>query len=211
MILAMNIDRALSYTRREGKIAFKFLAALIVLPALNMVLNRFILFTSVPLFMDSIGTAVSAAVFGLPLGLATAVLTNTFNEVAAGFPLVHLPFALCGMATAWIVHTLVRRNLFSTPVHFIVATVLVAIANSVLGALIATFVFGGGTGVNIDIIVSGFALAFGDIFSAALIARVAVNVVDKAPAIFIAMLALSFSQHHSEAQSAARLPPVPPV
>jgi hypothetical protein len=118
-------------------------------------------------------------------------MTNGFGELAAGFPWVHLPFALCGMATAWIVHGLVRRDMFSTPVHFILATILVAIANSVLGAIIATFVFGGGTGVNIDIIVSGFALAFGDIFSAALIARIAVNMVDKAPAVFIAMLALS--------------------
>ncbi len=68
--------------------------------------------------MDSIGTAVSAAVFGLPLGLATA----------------------------WIVHVLIRRNMFSTPVHFILATFLVAIANSILGAIIATFVSGGGPG-----------------------------------------------------------------
>jgi energy-coupling factor transport system substrate-specific component len=193
-----------------GTLVFRLFAALLVLPAFNMGLNRLILFTSVPLFMDSIGTAVSAAVFGLPLGLATAVMTNGFGELVAGFPWVHLPFALCGMATAWIVHYLVRRDMFSTPVHFILATILVAIANSILGAIIATFVFGGGTGVNIDIIVSGFALAFGDIFSAALIARIAVNIVDKAPAVFIAMLALSATRGRSAEGKVARVPPFPP-
>ena len=162
--------------------------ALLVLPALNVALNRLILFTSIPLFMDSIGTVLSTVLLGLPLGLATAVLTNGFGELLAGFPLIHLPFALCGMATALIVDALVKQKRFSTPPHFILATLLVALANSVLGAIIATFVFGGGTGVNIDVIVSGFALAFGDVFSAALIARVAVNIIDKSPAVFLGMV-----------------------
>lgn len=164
--------------------------ALLVLPALNVALNRLILFTSIPLFMDSIGTVLSTVLLGLPLGLATAVLTNGFGELLAGFPLIHLPFALCGMATALIVDALVKQKRFSTPPHFILATLLVALANSVLGAIIATFVFGGGTGVNIDVIVSGFALAFGDVFSAALIARVAVNIIDKSPAVFLGMVVL---------------------
>jgi energy-coupling factor transport system substrate-specific component len=205
----MKKEKLASSGLLTGKLVFRLFAALLVLPAFNMGLNRLILFTSVPLFMDSIGTAVSAAVFGLPLGLATAVMTNAFGELAAGFPWVHLPFALCGMATAWIVHHLVRRGMFSTPVHFILATVLVAIANSVLGAIIATFVFGGGTGVNIDIIVSGFALAFGDIFSAALIARIAVNIVDKAPAVFVAMLVLSTTKR-SVPEPVSTVPPSPP-
>lgn len=192
------------------KPAFRLFLAMLILPAFNSALNRLILFTSVPLFMDSIGTAVSAAVFGLPLGLATAVMTNGFGELVAGFPWVHLPFAICGMATAWIVHGLVRRNMFSTPVHFILATVLVAIVNSVLGALIATFVFGGGTGVNVDIIVTGFALAFGDIFSAALIARLAVNIVDKAPAVFMAMLALRATRACFAAAPVSMALPPPP-
>jgi energy-coupling factor transport system substrate-specific component len=206
----MKDDQHAPFRQGSWMSVFRFLAALVVLPALNMVLNRLILFTSVPLFMDSIGTAVSAAVFGLPLGLATAVLTNTFGELVAGFPMVHLPFALCGMATAWIVHFLVRRSMFSTPLHFILATLLVAVANSVLGAIIATFVFGGGTGVNIDIIVSGFALALGDIFSAALFARIAVNIVDKAPAVFIAMLALVAVRGRSMESLVSKVPPSPP-
>ena len=189
------------------KTAFRLAAALLVLPALNVALNRLILFTSVPLFMDSIGTALSAALFGLPLGLATAVLTNGFGELVAGLPGVHLPFALCGMATALIVHVMVRRDRFSTPLHFFLATLLVALANSVLGAIIATFVFGGGTGVNIDVIVSGFALAFGDIFSAALIARVAVNIIDKAPAVFLAMVALRAAGGMPGEKTESRLPP----
>jgi energy-coupling factor transport system substrate-specific component len=193
------------------KPVFRLAIAVLVLPVLNVALNRLILFTSVPLFMDSIGTAVSAAVFGLPLGLATAVLTNAFGELAAGFPMIHLPFALCGMATALIVHTLVRWNRFSTPLNFFLASLLVALANSILGAIIATFVFGGGTGVNIDVIVSGFALAFGDIFSAALIARVAVNIIDKAPAVFLAMMALRAVNSMSVKEPGFIVPPSRPV
>ena len=193
------------------KPAYRLVTAMLILPAFNVALNRLILFTSVPLFMDSIGTAVSAAVFGLPLGLATAVLTNGLGDLVAGLPMVHLPFALCSMATALIVHIMVRQNRFSTPLNFMVATLLVALANSVLGALIATFVFGGGTGVNIDVIVSGFALALGDIFSAALIARVAVNIIDKAPAVFLAMIALRALGDLAMKEPVPKFPPSPPV
>jgi energy-coupling factor transport system substrate-specific component len=196
-----------SHVRILQKAVFRLAAALLVLPALNVALNRLILFTSIPLFMDSIGTALSAALFGLPLGLATAVMTNGFQEFINGFPGVHFPFAVCGMATALIVHIMVRRGRFSTPLHFFLATLLVALANSVLGAIIATFVFGGGTGVNIDVIVSGFALAFGDIFSAALIARVAVNIIDKAPAVFLAMVALRAAGGMAGEKPESRLPP----
>jgi len=82
---------------------------------------------------------------------------------------------------------MIRLNRLHTPLNFVVATLLVAFANSLLGAIIAIFVFGGGTATNIDVIVTGFALVFNNIFSAAFFGRIVVNLVDKAPAVLAAM------------------------
>lgn len=161
--------------------------AVVVFPSINLGLNELILRTSVPLFLDSIFTA-CAAVLGLPFGLLTAVLTNFYAEILHGFPGRHLPFALCGIATALIVWAMHRKNLLRTPLHFLAGTLAVALANSVLGAIIATFVFGGGTGSNIDVVVAGFVLALENILSAAFVGRMIVNLVDKAPALLGAML-----------------------
>ncbi|MBN1241713.1 MAG: hypothetical protein JXA15_03275 [Spirochaetales bacterium] len=163
--------------------------ALVVLPFVNIGFNRLILFSSVPLFLDSIGTAVSAAVFGLPLGLGTAILTNAFQELFEGFAFRHLPFAICGMATALLTWLETRRRREPLIARFSLLTLSVALANALLGAVVATFVFGGGTGANIDVIVAGFALAFRDVFSAAFLARIPANLVDKAPAALLALLA----------------------
>ena len=63
-----------------------------------------------PFFMDSIFTAVAAAVWGPWQGLAAAVMTNAFFELPGGFTGTNLPFALCGMATALIVWGFVRTG-----------------------------------------------------------------------------------------------------
>jgi len=167
---------------------FRMVLAALILPAINAGLNRLILTTPIPLFLDSIGTGV-AAVLGLPYGLLTALATNLIEEALNGFTWTHLPFAICGLATVLIVWWMVRTNRTNTPLQFIYGTFLVALANSVLGALIAVFVFGGGTGTNIDVAVAGFSLALDDILSAAFLARLAVNLIDKAPVVLAAMTA----------------------
>jgi len=183
-----HANAGLAWLERPG---VGWAGAFIVLPAFNAVLNSLIVLTPMPLFLDSIGTALSAAVFGLPLGLATAFLTNFYQEALAGFPFRFLPFALCGMATAVLVRVMLRRGAPPTPGRFLAVTGAVALANSALGAVIATFVFGGGTGVNVDLVVAGFALALEDILSASFVARLLVNLVDKAPAMPAAMLVLA--------------------
>ena len=183
------IEKTTPVPGRRPPAAAAWLGALIVLPGLNLGLNALVVRSSVPLFLDSLGTAASSVLFGLPLGLATAFLTNLYQDAAAGFTFAHLPFAVCGMATAIIVRAAARRAPLWIPARFLAVTGAVALANSVLGAVIATFVFGGGTGVNVDILVAGFMLAFDDMLSASFLARLAINLVDKAPAILAAALA----------------------
>lgn len=154
--------------------------------ALNALLNFLNELLNLPLFFDTIGTATAAAVLGTIPGLIVALFTNLLFELLYGFPLIHYPFALCGMATALIVGRMAKQGCFSTLLHAVIATILVTMANSLLGATIATFVFGGVTGVGIDYLVTGLLLAGQSILSASFLARVPVNLIDKSIAVFIA-------------------------
>jgi energy-coupling factor transport system substrate-specific component len=142
----------------------------------------------IPFFMDSIFTAIAAAVWGPWQGIATALMTNVFFELTGGFTGTNLPFALCGAATALIVAAFVRAGGYKGPLGAILCIASVTLANSLLGALIATFVFGGGTHSNIDDIVAGFTLFTDSIFTAAFLARIPINFVDKAIAVIPALL-----------------------
>lgn len=162
------------------------LAAILLNGGLNAANNALAL----PFFFDSIGTAVVAALFGLLPGLAVAVGTNAFIEVLMGFPMTNLPFAVCGMATATIVWLFVRRCAFHNIGTVLLASLLVALANSVLGALVATFVYGGVTGVGVDYLVTGFVAAGQSIITASFWARIPANLFDKTIAVLIAYLIL---------------------
>ncbi len=140
-----------------------------------------------PFFLDSILTAVAAAIFGPLQGLLTAVLTNAVHEAVNGFPGVHLPFSVCGAATALIVWAFVRRGRYESPLAASLCVGAVTLANALLGAAIAVLVYGGSTRMNIDNIVAGFALLTDSIFTAAFLARLPINVVDKAIAVLPAL------------------------
>jgi len=141
----------------------------------------------VPLFLDSIFTAIAAAIFGPWHGMLVAITTNGLNEAFDGFSGLHLPFAVCGMATAIIVNAFVRSGRYTGGLAWGLCIGAVTMANSVLGALIASFLFGGGTRMNLDNIVAGFSLFTDSLFAAAFLARLPINLVDKALAVVPAL------------------------
>ena len=157
------------------------LAANVGLNAANGVLE-------LPFFFDSIGTAVTAATLGLVPGLVVAVATNIAFEIVEGMPLTHLPFSICGVATALIVWWFVRTGRFATLGEALVASIAVALANSVLGALIATYLFGGLTAVGVDYLVTGLVAAGQSILTASFWARVPANLFDKTVAVLVAFV-----------------------
>jgi len=164
----------------------------VVITLLGIVFNGFLNLLNttlnLPLFFDSIGTAVIAALFGPLAGVVVGLLTNLFLELLYGFPWIHAPFALCGVATALIVGYMAKARRFNTLFDAVIVSLLVTLANSVLGAVIATFLFGGITGVAIDYLVTGFLVSGQSILSATFWARIPANLIDKTIAVFTALL-----------------------
>jgi len=170
------------------------------LPFLNAAIN-FAARERLPFFLDSIFTAFAAALLGPLQGILVALLTNLLQEAVRGFPWLHLPFAVCGAATALIVWAFVRGGRYWNALAICLCVGAVALANSILGASIAFFVYGGATRMNIDNIVAGFALLTDSIFTAAFLARLPINLVDKAIAV---LPALAVAAAAARARQAAR-------
>ena len=152
---------------------------------LNGVLNLAGDKLGIPLFLDSIFTAVTAALFGIIPGLLTGLFTNPFQELIRGFPLYLYPFALVNMTTGIIVGLLVKRGYFKTFFGVFLVIIYTALANAFLGAIIVTIVFGGITNEEVDYIVKVILMTGQSIFSSAFIARVFINLVDKGIAVLV--------------------------
>ena len=146
-----------------------------------------------PLFLDSIFTACVAALFGWLPGLFTGLWTNLACEIMLGFPMTVLPFAICNMSTGLIVGLMSERGQFRSGLNALVGVLLVTVSNSVLGALIATFLYGGITGsAAVDYVVVGLLAAGRQLFSATFLARIPANLVDKGIAVVAAYVLLFY-------------------
>lgn len=130
-----------------------------------------------------------AAVMGPWVGAVSGVLYNVISALISG-NMLSVMFGLCNIATAFIIGFMAKSGKFTTWVHAVVATILVALANAIMGAPIAVVVYGGIQGGGVDLVVAGFLAAGQDILSAAFLARVPINLVDKGIACFVAWLIL---------------------
>jgi len=174
----------------KGKMRNTYMAILIPLGiAINFVGGTIAGRLSLPLFLDSIGTAIVAAIMGPFVGCVSGVGYNVIASIVNGNIMSSL-FGLCNIATALIIGYMARSGKFKTIVHAIIATVLVAVANALIGAPIAVVVYGGIQGSGVDLLVAGFLSMGKDILSAAFLARLPINLADKGIACFAAWLIL---------------------
>lgn len=174
----------------SGKLRSTYIAILIPLGiAINLIGGQVASTLKLPLFMDSIGTAIVAAVMGPWVGAVSGVLFNVISSIIGGNLMASL-FGICNIATALIVGYMVRTGHFKTLTDAIITTILVAVANALLGAPIAVVVYGGIQGGGVDLFTAGFLALGNDILSAAFLARIPSNLMDKGIAVFAAWLIL---------------------
>lgn len=155
---------------------------MVIIPAISLnllfsYLNNTVL--EYPLFLDSIFTAVAAVFLGPVLGMLTGLLTNIGMEFQYGMTGLYWPFAICNMATGFIVGTMSKKGYFENILHMSFAVLLVAFVNTFLGGVVANILFGGDSGVVIDSVVSAL-MSMGQTMSLAVFwARIPANLADK--------------------------------
>ncbi|HEY5549175.1 MAG TPA: ECF transporter S component [Coriobacteriia bacterium] len=140
-----------------------------------------------PVFLDTIGTILSAAILGPWWGALTGGLTNIIMSLQNP---MDMWFALVNIAVGLIVGYVSIRFGFQKWIVVLVAGLIVAVVAPIIGTVIATYVYGGLTGGGIDVFTAGLMKSGADVFTAAFIPRIGSNLVDKLLSVFLVMFVI---------------------
>ena len=120
---------------------------------LNIVVGQIIGSSGIPLYIDSVGTILVAALAGPIAGLATGTLSSVvwglLNPMA-------LPFAAVSAATGFLSGRAIQKGAFTKIWKVIVSGAIIGIICGMLAAPVAAFVYGGTAGVGTGALTSLF-------------------------------------------------------
>lgn len=150
---------------------------------INIVVGQIVGSTGLPLYLDSVGTMLVAALAGPVAGLATGALSSVvwgvFNPMA-------LPFAagsgLTGLLAGYAIH---RFKSFEHPWRIIPAGAIMGVIVGMLSAPVAAFVYGGTAGVGTGAVVSAFRAMGNSLLEAVTLQSLASDPLDKIVVLFI--------------------------
>lgn len=137
-----------------NRVPARTLALIPVAIALNIVAGQLVgTVVPLPIYLDSLGTALVAALGGPVAGLATGALSS----VVWGFinPTA-LPFAAGSAVTGLLIGWAVRRGVLRNVAWTIVAGLVIGVVTAVIAAPVAAFVYGGTSGVGTGAVVALF-------------------------------------------------------
>ncbi len=162
---------------RHGPPPTALIVALVPLAvAVNFLANSLVALLGLPIYLDTIGTFLAAALLGPWWGALAGVLTNVVGAFPNG--VANLLFAPVNVAAALVWGYGIRRlGLGQAVLGFFGLAVVVGVVTGVLATPIVLLVFGGATGHPSDLITATLA-SFG-IERAALVSSVVTSVPDK--------------------------------
>ncbi len=165
--------------------------------AVNIVLGTVVDMLSIPLlFLDTVGTIFTAAVFGPWYGALAGGLTNVIQGIITN-PKV-IPFALVNIAIGIIVGLIARKWKFNFVTALFTGLILAVVA-PLIGTPIATYVYGGITGDFNDVFFTWLVQSGEKVFTAAFIPRITSNIVDKiASSLLVAFLIQRLPKRYTE-------------
>ena len=163
-----------------------FIAALLL--TLNLVLGKLAATLSLPVYLDSVGTIIAAALLPLPYAIAVGVCTSLAGGLIINpyFP----PYAPVQFVIALVATALYRAGFLRRWWSALIAGFLIGLAAMITAAPITTVVFGGvtltgTTAINAVLIASGHS-----ILKSVLGGSFLIESVDKPAAAFLAYLVL---------------------
>lgn len=136
----------------------------------------------IPLYLDSVGTVLIAALTGPAAGLTTGAVSSVawglVNPTA-------LPFAAVSAATGAMAGLAVERGAFKSPWRMVSAGAVIGIVSGMLAAPVAAFVYGGTSGVGTGALVSVFQEVTGSLISSVTLQSAVSDPADKIAVLFI--------------------------
>ncbi|MCI6122381.1 CD3073 family putative ECF transporter S component [Lachnospiraceae bacterium HCP28S3_F9] len=144
--------------------------------ALNIVLGIITAALGIPLYLDTLGTVLSAAIFGPVPGMIVGSLSNIITGLM--YSVTDIPFFLVNMAVGLVVGLVAKKFTWS-----IVPAVVTGLALSVIcpaiGTPIGIYVYGGLNGSVSDMLVTALVQGGKSIFQASFLRNIASNFIDK--------------------------------
>lgn len=153
------------------------LALIVISVAINMIGGQLISLLKLPIFLDSIGTLISAVLLGPLIGMLTGLLTNLLwglltDPIAAAF-------APVAMVIGLVAGVLARLGWFKTLPKVIASGVVITLAVTVVAVPIRTALFGGVTGSGADLVVAWVHSMGNDLMESVALTVLGANLVDK--------------------------------
>lgn len=198
--MAMN-----SIDSSKGRLRRTYVAIMIPLGvAINFVGGQIATSLGLPIYLDSIGTIIVAAIMGPWIGATSGILFNIISSLVRGNIMASL-FGLCNLGSGVIVGYMARYGKYKKGWHIVVATVLVSLWNAIVAAPIAMVVYGGIDGnVGTNLMIVGLQALGNDLMGAAFLARIPANLVDKGIACVIAWIILRKLPENTQNLSGAK-------
>lgn len=198
--MAMN-----SIDSSKGRLRSTYVAIMIPLGvAINFVGGQIATSLGLPIYLDSIGTIIVAAIMGPWIGATSGILFNIISSLVRGNIMASL-FGLCNLGSGVIVGYMARYGKYKKGWHIVVATVLVSLWNAIVAAPIAMVVYGGIDGnVGTNLMIVGLQALGNDLMGAAFLARIPANLVDKGIACVIAWIILRKLPENTQNLSGAK-------
>ncbi|PWJ47026.1 CD3073 family putative ECF transporter S component [Faecalicatena contorta] len=153
--------------------------------AMNIVLGILTSALGIPLYLDTLGTVLSAAILGPLPGVIVGALSNIITGLI--YSVSDIPFCLVNMAVGLIVGLVAKKFGFG-----LIPAVLTGLALSficpAIGTPIGIFVYGGLNGSFSDVLVMSLVKGGKTIFQASFLRNVASNLIDKVGTCIIGFL-----------------------
>lgn len=144
--------------------------------ALNIVLGIITAALGIPLYLDTLGTVLTAALFGPVPGMIVGALSNIITGLI--YSVTDIPFCLVNMAVGLVVGLVAKKFKFSLLTATLTGLALSIICPAI-GTPIGIFVYGGLQGNISDVIVTGLVKSGQSIFAASFLTKIGSNLIDK--------------------------------
>ncbi|GDX07365.1 ECF transporter S component [Buttiauxella sp. WJP83] len=161
---------------RKG-LSSQTLVLIVISIAINMIAGQLVSMLKLPIFLDSIGTLLSAVLAGPIIGMLTGLLTNIIwglltDPMAAAF-------APVAMVIGLVAGLLARIGWFRSLPKVIASGVVITLAVTVIAVPIRTYLFGGVTGSGADFLVAYVHSMGNDLIESVAMTVLGANLVDK--------------------------------
>lgn len=151
--------------------------------AVNIVLGIVTSAMGIPLYLDTLGTVLVAALVGPIPGAIVGALTNIITGLM--YSVTDIPFCLVSVAVGLIVGFALKKFKL-TLVSAVILGLILSVVCPVIGTPIGIFVYGGLNGSASDILVMALKQSGQSIFAASFLRNIGSNLIDKVGTMIIA-------------------------